>query len=188
MRSAVRTATLAGAVVVLTATSVAALAAGSHRAASLRPVGMVGRADTTCAAPAGLGGQKVDVLLTDMGSGAGMPMGGRMMMRVAPNTVSAGEVTLVAANRGTRTHEVLVLPLGATGVPGARSIGANDRIDESGSLGEASKSCGSGEGDGIAVGATSWVTLRLAPGRYELVCNLPGHYRRDMYAELDVTG
>jgi hypothetical protein len=32
----------------------------------------------------------------------------------------------------------------------------------------------------------SWVTLHLAPGRYELICNLPGHYAAGMFAELDV--
>ncbi len=40
-------------------------------------------------------------------------------------------------------------------------------------------------GDGIAVGAAGWVTLE--PGRYELVCNLPGHYAAGMYNELDVS-
>jgi uncharacterized cupredoxin-like copper-binding protein len=32
-----------------------------------------------------------------------------------------------------------------------------------------------------------WVTVTLAPGRYELVCNLPGHYVSGMYGELTVT-
>ena len=41
--------------------------------------------------------------------------------------------------------------------------------------------------DGIAPGAAGWVTLHLDPGRYELICNLPGHYAAGMYAELDVT-
>jgi len=27
----------------------------------------------------------------------------------------------------------------------------------------------------------------LAAGRYELLCNLPGHYAAGMYTELDVT-
>jgi uncharacterized cupredoxin-like copper-binding protein len=34
--------------------------------------------------------------------------------------------------------------------------------------------------------AASWVTLTLRLGRYELVCNLPGHYAIGMHAELDV--
>lgn len=31
-----------------------------------------------------------------------------------------------------------------------------------------------------------WTTVTLAPGRYELVCSLPGHYGAGMYSELDV--
>jgi hypothetical protein len=44
-----------------------------------------------------------------------------------------------------------------------------------------------GAGEGIAPVDASWVTLALKPGRYELVCNLPGHYAAGMYGELDVT-
>src|SRR5665811_1011170 len=51
-----------------------------------------------------------------------------------------------------------------------------DRIDEAGSLGEASKSGGADAGDGIVPGASGWVTVTLASGQYELVCNLPRHY------------
>ncbi|MHB1235041.1 MAG: plastocyanin/azurin family copper-binding protein [Microbacteriaceae bacterium] len=39
----------------------------------------------------------------------------------------------------------------------------------------------------MAPGASSWVTLKLAPGRYEIVCNLPGHYSAGMYSELTVS-
>ena len=41
--------------------------------------------------------------------------------------------------------------------------------------------------DGIAPGGSSWVTVTLAAGRYEIVCNLPGHYAAGMYAQLTVT-
>ena len=34
--------------------------------------------------------------------------------------------------------------------------------------------------------ASSWTTVTLAPGRYELVCNLPGHYAAGMYTQLTV--
>jgi len=36
-------------------------------------------------------------------------------------------------------------------------------------------------------GASGWVTVTLAPGQYELVCNLAGHYTAGMYAQLTVT-
>ncbi len=95
-------------------------------------------------------------------------------------------MSLVAQNLGGDVHELVVLPLAAGHAAGARAIGGNDRVSEAGTVGEASRSCGAGAGNGIDPGATGWVTLDLKPGRYELVCNLPGHYRAGMYAELDV--
>lgn len=52
----------------------------------------------------------------------------------------------------------------------------------------ASASCAAGAGDGIAAGAVGWLTLDLAPGHYELICNLANHYADAMYQELTVTG
>jgi uncharacterized cupredoxin-like copper-binding protein len=110
-----------------------------------------------------------------------------MRLVARPATVRAGAVSLLLHNVGTRTHELVVLPLAAGTPAGARAVGADGRVDEAGSLGEASRSCRSGSGDGVKAGATGWVTLTLAPGRYELVCNLKNHYPNGMYAELDVT-
>ena len=141
-----------------------------------------------CAVPAALAGDVVTVHLADMSGGMMMSGRGGMMMRVAPSVVGAGRVTLVAYNMGTRTHELVVLPLAAGQQAGERTVGADGKVDESGSLGEASTTCGAGAGEGIAAGSASWVTLTLTPGRYELVCNLKNHYASGMYAELVVTG
>ncbi len=143
-----------------------------------------------CAVPT-LSGQQVSVVAGDM-TGAGMMgsgwmMRGRMMLYAAPQTVRAGAVSLRVVNHGFLTHEVLVLPLASGASVGSRAVGSDNRIDETGSLGEASKDCGAGSGDGIKPGDAGWVTVTLKPGRYELVCNLPGHYAAGMYAELDVT-
>jgi len=151
-----------------------------------------------CAAPR-LAGAVVEVTLADMGGGMmsgpsrpGSMMGGSRGMGMArvlvsQGAVSAGTVSLRVVNQGAATHELVVLPLPAGQAAGARTAGADGRVDETGSLGEASRSCGAGEGDGIAAGTTGWVTLTLRAGRYELVCNLPGHYQAGMHAELDVT-
>ena len=40
----------------------------------------------------------------------------------------------------------------------------------------------------IAPGTTGWTTITLPPGRYELICNIAGHYAAGMYAALDVVG
>ncbi len=137
-----------------------------------------------CAAPR-LAGAVVDVTLADMGggmmggpSGTGSMMSGSRGMGVArvfanPGVVAAGTVSLRAVNQGAATHELVVLPLPAGQAAGARAVGADGQVDEAGSLGEASRSCAAGEGDGIAAGATGWVTLTLQAGRYELVSTFP---------------
>ena len=195
----------AAATVALTAASVTAVAAtrgtsGPHWATTGMMRGPAAAA-AGCQVPASLPGARVTVVLADMGGGmmgggygGGWMMGGRSMMRggpmmlhATPQTVPAGTVTLVAVNHGTRIHELVVLPLAAGASVGARSVGADNTVDEAGSVGEASNACGAGSGDGITAGTAGWVTLQLKPGRYELVCNLPGHYAAGMYTELDVS-
>jgi uncharacterized cupredoxin-like copper-binding protein len=145
----------------------------------------------TCTAPPDLPGRTVNVTLGDMGitqmMGGIAPLGVHMMLRAAPAAVAAGKVSLVAANMGWRTHELVILPLSAGESAGQRDSGPDGKVDEAGSLGEASASCGAGAGDGIRAGTVSWTTLTLAPGRYELVCNLPNHYADGMHQEILVT-
>ena len=138
-----------------------------------------GASRTTCTAPS-LPGRVVNVTVTDM-------MGAMMGVLATPISVPAGTVSLRVTNTGTLTHELVVLPLAAGQPPGSRPVGPDRTVSEAGSLGEASATCAAGHGDGIAPGAASWVTLTLRPGRYELICNLPGHYARGMYTELDVS-
>ncbi len=183
---------IAGAVtaIVLAAGSTVALAAVSGAFRGPAPAG------ARCTGPT-LAGSLVDVTVTDMRGGMSGPDGPGPMMNggrrglarvlVSPGVVPAGTVSLRVFNQGVRSHELVVLPLSAGQVAGARPVGADGRVDETGSLGEASRSCGAGAGDGIAARATGWVTLTLGPGSYELVCNLPGHYAAGMHAELDVS-
>ena len=146
----------------------------------------------TCAAPGSVPGQAVRVVLADMGMnqmmGGVAPMGARMMLRATPGTVSSATISLVAQNMGWRTHELVILPLTGGERAGQRVPGADGKVNESGSLGEASASCAPGSGEGIAAGAIGWTTATLAPGRYELVCNLANHYSDGMWQELDVAG
>ena len=145
----------------------------------------------TCAAPTSLPGSTVTVVLGDMGMTQMMsgtaPLGSHMMLRATPATVPAGQVSLVASNMGWRTHELVVLPLAADAAAGQRTPGPDGKVDEAGSLGEASASCAEGSGDGINAAAVGWTTVTLAPGHYELVCNLENHYADGMYQELVVT-
>ncbi len=104
---------------------------------------------------------------------AGMRM---MSILIDPTTVRAGEVSFRVLNTGLWIHELTVLPLGAGENLGQRRIGTNNQVDESASLGHVEASCGADEGDGIPPGAAGWTTITLKPGRYELICNIAGHY------------
>ena len=140
---------------------------------------------TTCPRAPTPRGAVVRVHLMDMGHG-GM-MSGRSVMRLmaALSVVGQDQVTLVATNLGRRTHELVVLPLRPTG--SARlAVNGEGRVSEQGALGEASAPCASGAGEGLTPGTTGWVTLRLRPGTYELVCNEPHHYANGMHAVLVV--
>ena len=171
-------------------------------------------APPSCHLPA-LPGPVVEVALTDMpgtmmGPGMGHGMMGlgprgqygpgapapgfswpgmRMMsLSLSPTTVPPGQVSFRVVNAGAWVHELAVLPLGPGQNIGQRRIEADNKVDESAGLGHVEGSCGADEGDGIVPGATGWTTITLAPGRYELLCNIAGHYRAEMYALLEVTG
>lgn len=141
-----------------------------------------------CPAPA-LAGTVVNVAATDMGGpmmgGPGRP--GAMRLAADKATVPQGTVGFVLANAGHYAHELVILPLPGNQIAGTRPVGGDGKIDEAGSLGEASSTCAEGSGQGILPRSAGWVTVDLPPGRYELVCNFPGHYVAGMYTQLTVT-
>ena len=144
--------------------------------------------NSECTTPK-LSGTVVDVTLTNMGGGMmqGSGAGGMMRILTSSEHVRAGTVSFRVANTGSLVHELVVLPLASGHQVGDRTVGGDGRIAETGSVGEASHTCGVGAGDGINPGAIGWVTLHLPPGNYELVCNLAGHYSAGMYTKLTVT-
>jgi uncharacterized cupredoxin-like copper-binding protein len=122
-----------------------------------------------------------------------MGMIGMMRILINPATVAPGQVSFRVVNAGVLNHELVVLPLAKGQYPGQHATGPDGKVDEAGSLGEASRTCGADRGEdnpsnnGIAPGASGWTTTTLTPGRYELICNITGHYWTGMYAELDVS-
>lgn len=132
-----------------------------------------------------LDGVKVDVTLSDAGDA--MMNQEPMMATITsdPASVAAGKVSFVAFNNGALAHEAVVLPLPSDG-PGTRQTAADGKINEAQSLGEASRSCATGVGDGIAPGSIGWTTMTLKPGRYEVVCDEPWHYAAGMFTVLTV--
>ena len=177
-------------VVVLALMSAVAVAVASHRLGDGQGAERWAsyRAVTDCPVPTGPG-RVLAFTARDMG-----PMGGPMMagagvgpMMLMPRAalVSAGELTIALVNAGSRPHELLVYPLDAGQVAGQRPVGDDDRVSEEGALGDAEAVCPRDtDVDGIVPGGPAAVTLTLAPGTYEVLCNLPGHYRRGMRSTL----
>lgn len=175
--------------------SVIALTAGSTVAIAAAGGAFNESSAVTCAAP-DLPGTIIDVSLVDMGNMMGGdsmmdgPVSGpptvQMRLLATPTSATAGAVSFRVHNDGTRTHELVVLPLESNHDAGQQPVGSDARIDEAGSLGEVSRTCGSGAGEGIDAGAAGWVTLTLRPGTYELVCNLKHHYSSGMFNTLTV--
>jgi uncharacterized cupredoxin-like copper-binding protein len=96
---------------------------------------------------------------------------------VTPNHIAAGEVLVVVRNHGPDTHELIMvdsrsrLPLRLDGL--TVNEGALSAVTVA-SL------------DGAGPGRVRQVRLHLAPGRYELFCNMAGHFMAGMHAELVV--
>jgi len=190
MRSRNLIALSALAIVLLAAAST--LAIGAARRGFDTNTGRYGNSATTCTVP-NLPGTVVNVSVTNMGGpmlgGPGMGggvRGGMMRLTADVTSVPHGTVSFVATNLGSINHELVILPLPGNQIAGTRPLRDDSTVDEAASIGEASNTCGSGTGDGIAPGASSWTTVTLAPGRYELVCNLPGHYAAGMYTQLTI--
>ena len=86
----------------------------------------------------------------------------------------AGKVTISAPNDGKVVHELVVLK---TNADPAKLPMDGDEVDESTNVGEIPD---------VEPGATKKVTLKLAAGKYAMVCALPGHYEAGMYGSLTV--
>lgn len=95
-------------------------------------------------------------------------------MTPEPAETSAGTVTLEVKNEGTLVHEMVVIKTDK----GAANLGMpNGEADEADAVGEVAD---------LPVGESKTLVLDLKAGKYALVCNLPGHYAADMYAEFTV--
>jgi uncharacterized cupredoxin-like copper-binding protein len=98
-------------------------------------------------------------------------------LTVKPNHVHAGNVVLVVRNHGPDTHELIVvrsrsrLPLRHDGLT----------VDE-----EALSAVTVASVDGAGPGSVERVRVHLARGRYELLCNMAGHFMAGMHGDLVV--
>ena len=88
--------------------------------------------------------------------------------------VPAGAVTFVVTNKGKLGHELVVIKTNKA--PKALPMNGS-QASEAGLMGEIEE---------FLPGQTRRLVVKLAPGRYVLLCNLPGHYRAGQYAALRV--
>jgi uncharacterized cupredoxin-like copper-binding protein len=98
---------------------------------------------------------------------------------VSPSRVRAGTVRLLVRNQGPDTHELLVVRSSRASLP-LRSDGLT--INEA-RLDSSTVTVMEGRDPGDA----EELLVHLKPGRYELFCNMAGHYLGGMHAELVVT-
>lgn len=99
---------------------------------------------------------------------------------VSAHEAKAGDVKFTIDNQGTIPHEFIIVRTDFA--PGKIPLGPDNRFDE--------------EGEGLTVpgeisewnpGTTGTVTLKLDAGKYQLLCNIAGHYANGMYTQLTVS-
>lgn len=89
-------------------------------------------------------------------------------------SVAAGKVTFSVKNIGKIGHELLVIKTNTA--PGKLPV-KNAKASEKGKVGLVKE---------LQPGKSGKVTLKLAKGKYVLLCNLPAHYQAGQYAGLTV--
>ena len=86
----------------------------------------------------------------------------------------SGKVKITARNDGQTVHELVLLKTDAD--PG-KLPKKGGKVDESDSVGELAD---------VETGAEKTASFKLQPGKYAMVCALPGHYEAGMYGSLTV--
>ena len=95
---------------------------------------------------------------------------GDMWIKADTSSVKAGEVSFAVKNEGMTMHGMAtaVVPVAADG----------GMLDDEALL---------GKGEELAAGESGVITVDLKPGRYELVCFVPGHYAAGQKLAFEVT-
>lgn len=148
--------------------------AGHYKAGMYKPFEVVEGEAPKVDAPVDGDGTDADAVSNDLhGSVA------EWAVNLDAGKAKAGEVSFTMENRGTIVHEFLVVK--TTYEHGKIPLGANNRFDE--------------EDKGLSVvdeipewdpGVTKTLKVKLEPGKYELLCNIEGHYKNGMHAAFEV--
>jgi uncharacterized cupredoxin-like copper-binding protein len=101
---------------------------------------------------------------------------GEYFIRLDKSSVPKGQVRFSLSNDGKIKHEFVVLKTNlAPGKLPLKGGDANEEIAPS-----------PGEVPGIAPGKKETLDVILKPGKYVLICNLPGHYKAGQYTGISV--
>jgi len=103
-----------------------------------------------------------------------------MGMKLYRKSAPAGVVTFQVSNVSKDTvHEMIVMYRQDATKP-LPYIDAENRVDED-------KAGDKGEVSELDPGKSGALTVALKPGKYVLICNVPGHFDSGMWTEFDVT-
>lgn len=97
----------------------------------------------------------------------------------SPASVKAGTVTFTATNDGSLAHDMWVIK---TDKPAGDLPVKSSTVDTS-----AAGLKVAGKTPTFDPGKTETLKVKLTPGNYVLICNVPGHYQAGMYKEFTVT-
>jgi uncharacterized cupredoxin-like copper-binding protein len=100
-------------------------------------------------------------------------------IHVTGQIAKAGTVTFTMTNYGTITHEMLIVKTDIA--PGQIAIGADGRFNEDDPASKVVDEISEYE-----PGTSVTKSFDLAPGRYQLVCNIPNHYKSGMFIPFEV--
>ena len=102
-----------------------------------------------------------------------------MGVKAMPDNAKPGVVTFKVTNNSKDTiHEMIVMKLDKAG-DALPYVAAENRVDED-------KAGDKGEVSELDPGASGSLTVVLQPGKYLLICNVPGHYASGMWTEFTV--
>lgn len=102
---------------------------------------------------------------------------GELFVRAKPDAVAAGTVTFAVSNTGSMPHEFVLLK---TDTPaGKLPAGDGGKVKETGRIAYVPTMAPSS--------APAYITMDLKPGKYVMLCNVPGHYGLGQYAAFTVT-
>ena len=103
-----------------------------------------------------------------------------MKFELSQSTVPAGPVEFVVTNKGKMPHEMEVVKTDLT--VDKLPVTSDGRLDTD----KAGKEIGEIEEDDLKSGTTKTLKVNLTPGKYLIVCNLPGHFKAGMRTYLTV--